>query len=59
MSGVTDIFDFCPNSQPGEIVESNGCLADQDGDGVGDSVDQCPNTQADASSKCGGLCSLK
>jgi len=45
--GVTDLFDFCPNSLPGEIVDAEGCLVDQDRDGVGDSVDQCPNTPTD------------
>ena len=45
--GVTDLFDFCPNSLPGEIVDAEGCLVDQDGDGVGDSVDKCPNTPTD------------
>ena len=44
--GVTDLFDFCPNSLPDAIVDAEGCLVDQDGDGVGDSVDQCPNTQS-------------
>jgi hypothetical protein len=52
--GVTDLFDFCPNSQLGEIVDSNGCLADQDGDGVADSEDQCPNTQLDVEVNVGG-----
>ena len=44
--GVTDLFDFCPNSLPDAIVDAEGCLVDEDGDGVGDSVDQCPNTQS-------------
>ena len=46
--GVGDNADQCPDSEAGELVESNGCVdsTDSDGDGVVDSEDQCPSENA-------------
>jgi OOP family OmpA-OmpF porin len=47
--GVVDLKDQCPNTPPGEMVDSRGCALpkDSDKDGVLDPQDQCPNTAAD------------
>ena len=45
--GVSDIFDICPNTPSGEVVNNRGCAPSQldtDEDGVSDDVDQCENT---------------
>lgn len=45
--GVSDIFDICPNTLSGEVVNNRGCALSQldtDEDGVSDDVDQCENT---------------
>jgi len=42
--GVPDKLDQCPNTPPGEVVDSRGCSRDSDADGVPDSRDKCPNT---------------
>lgn len=45
--GVSDIFDICPNTPSGEVVNNRGCAPsqlDDDEDGVSDDVDQCENT---------------
>ena len=45
--GVEDSTDLCPNTPPGETVDSNGCSnsqKDSDSDGVTDSTDLCPDT---------------
>src|SRR5206468_12043633 len=34
----------CPDTAPGTPVDSFGCPADTDKDGVGDGFDKCPNT---------------
>ncbi len=40
--GVID--DACPNTPLGVPVNSDGCINDNDGDGVPDYLDQCPET---------------
>ena len=42
--GVEDRIDQCPNTPPGEQVNSIGCPLDGDRDGVPDSRDRCPAT---------------
>lgn len=45
--GVSDIFDICPNTPNGEVVNNRGCAPSQldtDEDGVSDDIDQCENT---------------
>lgn len=46
--GVPDDRDLCPNTPPGSVVDSNGCVvnSDSDNDGVPDAQDQCPGTPA-------------
>ena len=47
--GVEDIFDFCPDTPPSQIVDEFGCaIVDQDGDldGIPDTIDNCPDTEA-------------
>lgn len=42
--GVPNMFDNCPDTSPGDIVNENGCSENQrdlDGDGVFDAVDNC------------------
>lgn len=46
--GVPDGADRCPGTQPGALVDANGCSKDSDGDGVVDGVDRCANTPAGA-----------
>jgi OOP family OmpA-OmpF porin len=41
-----DIADRCPNTIGGTAVDSSGCPADGDKDGVPDAVDKCPGTPA-------------
>jgi gliding motility-associated-like protein len=48
--GVFDADDLCPNTNPGAVVDENGCAdyqKDTDGDGITDDIDNCittPNT---------------
>jgi len=47
--GVLDIWDDCPDTEPGVDVSSRGCplrdlRSDADGDRVPDDIDDCPNT---------------
>jgi OOP family OmpA-OmpF porin len=47
--GVLDIWDDCPDTEPGVDVSSRGCplrdlRSDADGDRVPDDIDGCPNT---------------
>lgn len=47
--GVLDIWDDCPDTEPGVEVSSRGCplrdlRQDADGDRVPDDIDECPNT---------------
>ncbi|WP_240615596.1 OmpA family protein [Alteromonas facilis] len=42
--GVMDSRDQCPNTPPGQAVDTTGCNNDLDGDGVVNANDQCPNT---------------
>lgn len=42
--GVVDSKDKCPGTEPGVVVDMNGCPKDSDGDGVPDYRDNCPNT---------------
>ncbi|MGK0379027.1 MAG: hypothetical protein ACJA1Z_002850 [Patiriisocius sp.] len=44
--GVPEVFDRCPNTPPGRIVNQQGCDADKDNDGVLNSKDLCDNTPA-------------
>lgn len=49
--GVLDIWDDCPNTEPGVEVSSRGCplrdlRMDADGDRVPNDQDDCPNTPA-------------
>ena len=44
---IPDSIDQCPNSNPDETIDSNGCgpsQLDADGDGVYNALDQCPGT---------------
>ena len=46
---VLDRTDSCPNTEPGKIVDPNGCAAyqkDTDRDGVNDEADRCAETLA-------------
>jgi len=47
--GVINIFDRCPETPAGAIVDSFGCTMDTDGDGVVDGIDDCPQTPKEAS----------
>jgi len=40
--GVIDPKDLCPDTQPGVVVDKDGCPIDSDGDGLTDDVDHCP-----------------
>ena len=44
--GLVDASDACPNTQPGDAVDSRGCSLpkDSDADGVADASDRCLNT---------------
>ena len=45
--GVADIFDSCPMTPVGDVVDYNGCgltQKDSDNDGNTDDMDQCPDT---------------
>jgi len=44
--GVQDLFDQCPHSEAGVMVDDTGCeiFVDSDGDGVMDRKDLCANT---------------
>jgi hypothetical protein len=45
--GVADIFDSCPMTPVGDVVDYNGCgltQKDSDNDGKTDDMDQCPDT---------------
>ena len=45
--GVADIFDECPLTPLGDIVDFEGCgttQKDSDNDGVNDATDECPDT---------------
>ena len=45
--GIADIFDSCPMTPLGDVVDYSGCgltQKDSDNDGVTDDVDQCPDT---------------
>ncbi|MDP7329249.1 MAG: thrombospondin type 3 repeat-containing protein, partial [Candidatus Thalassarchaeaceae archaeon] len=45
--GVADIFDNCPQTPIGDVVDYGGCgltQKDTDGDGITDDLDQCPDT---------------
>lgn len=44
--GVQDVFDQCPHSEAGVVVDDAGCeiFVDSDGDGVMDRKDLCANT---------------
>lgn len=48
--GVDDLFDLCPATPIGTLVDANGCeivvIDDADNDGVADVNDLCPNTPA-------------
>lgn len=58
--GVIDLFDLCPDTEPGLDVNDQGCADDQldeDNDGVSDSVDQCPGTAEGSSVNAFG-CSM-
>ena len=49
--GVADALDLCPNTDPGAVVDANGCASNQlddDNDGVMNSDDLCPNTDPGA-----------
>ena len=40
--GVCDLYDKCPGTPEGWIVDGSGCPLDTDKDGVPDSIDECP-----------------
>lgn len=40
--GVCDIYDKCPGTPEGYIVDGAGCPLDTDKDGVPDTIDECP-----------------
>lgn len=40
--GVCDIYDKCPGTPEGYIVDGSGCPLDTDKDGVPDTIDECP-----------------
>ena len=45
--GIADIYDECPMTPLGDIVDVEGCgttQKDSDGDGVNDATDECPDT---------------
>ena len=45
--GIADIFDSCPMTPIGDVVDYSGCgltQKDSDNDGVTDDLDQCPDT---------------
>lgn len=46
--GVYDKIDMQPNTPRGVAVDALGCALDQDGDGVPDYQDSCPNTRPEA-----------
>ena len=46
--GVFDMYDECPDTQRGVVVDERGCPIDSDMDGVFDGLDRCPNTPAGA-----------
>lgn len=52
--GVYDIYDKCPNTPLGALVDKHGCPTDQDGDGVPDGLDRCPNTPEGAAVDAAG-----
>lgn len=55
--GVPDSRDLCPNTPPGQAVDSNGCAwsqRDDDGDGVANGADLCPSTAAGQTVDAGG-----
>jgi OOP family OmpA-OmpF porin len=42
--GVFDMYDECPDTPRGVVVDERGCPIDSDMDGVFDGLDRCPNT---------------
>jgi outer membrane protein OmpA-like peptidoglycan-associated protein len=44
--GISDVYDRCPDTPKGAIVDRHGCPHDQDNDGVLDGLDACPDTPA-------------
>lgn len=47
LDGVTDALDACPETDPGESVDAEGCACgqrDQDQDGISDCDDECAGT---------------
>ena len=49
--GVMNSDDLCPNTDPGAVVDADGCAQNQlddDNDGVMNSDDLCPNTDPGA-----------
>lgn len=40
--GVCDIYDKCPGTPEGYVVDGAGCPLDTDKDGVPDTIDECP-----------------
>ncbi len=45
--GIADIFDNCPHTPLGDVVDYGGCgltQKDTDNDGITDDADQCPDT---------------
>jgi OmpA-OmpF porin, OOP family len=41
---VFDLYDKCPGTPLGALVDKRGCPTDHDGDGVADGLDRCPNS---------------
>ncbi len=56
--GVLNNKDACPDTPPGEKVDSNGCELDDDEDGIVDRLDKCPDTAFDTAVDPAG-CPLK
>lgn len=40
--GVCDLYDKCPDTPEGYVVDGAGCPLDTDRDGVPDTIDECP-----------------
>jgi len=40
--GVCDLYDKCPRTPSGYVVDGSGCPLDSDKDGIPDTIDECP-----------------